>query len=112
MSADNAAEKKDGPINYIRLESAEGHVFVVDEDAARASQTIAAMFAPEIKPIMEASGNPIQFNEIGTPILEKVIKYFYYKKKYSKVVTEKIPDFQIEPEIALELLMAANFLDA
>jgi hypothetical protein len=42
---------------------------------------------------------------------EKVIQYFYYKVRYSSATAE-IPDFPIEPEIALELLMAANFLDA
>lgn len=43
--------------------------------------------------------------------MEKVIQYFYYKLKYTNSTTE-IPEFVIEPEIALELLMAANFLDA
>lgn len=52
----------------------------------------------------------INFREISTPILEKVIQYFYYKLKYTNSTTE-IPEFPIEPEIALELLMAANFLD-
>jgi hypothetical protein len=48
--------------------------------------------------------------DIPTRILEKVIQYFYYKVKYSNS-TAQIPEFPIEPEIALELLMAANFLD-
>jgi len=51
----------------------------------------------------------INFREISTPILEKVIQYFYYKLRYTNSTTE-IPEFPIEPEIALELLMAANFL--
>jgi hypothetical protein len=51
----------------------------------------------------------INFREISTPILEKVIQYFYYKLRYTNSTTE-IPEFPIEPEVALELLMAANFL--
>jgi elongin-C len=110
MAASSDA-KADGPVEYIKLESADGHVFVVDQEAACASATIAALFSPEIREMTLASGKPIRFGEIGTAILEKVCQYFYYKKKYSKVVTEKIPDFDIPPKIALELLMAANFLD-
>lgn len=56
------------------------------------------------------SGGEIKFSEISTPILEKVIQYFYFKLKYNNA-TMDIPDFPIEPEIALDLLMAANFLD-
>jgi elongin-C len=58
----------------------------------------------------EQALNEIKFREISTRILEKVIQYFYYKLKYTNVACE-IPEFPIEPEIALELLMAANFLD-
>ena len=36
--------------------------------------------------------------------------YFLYKVRYTNSSTE-IPEFPIAPEIALELLMAANFLD-
>jgi transcription elongation factor B subunit 1 len=56
------------------------------------------------------SRGEIRFPEISTNILEKVIQYFYYKVKYTNS-TVRIPEFQIEPDIALELLMAANFLD-
>jgi len=53
----------------------------------------------------------VRFRDINSNILEKVIQYFYYKQKYTNS-TSTIPDFTIEPEIALELLMAANFLDS
>lgn len=53
----------------------------------------------------------INFREISTPILEKVIQYFYYNLRYSNSTVE-IPEFEVQPEIALELLMAANFLGA
>jgi hypothetical protein len=34
----------------------------------------------------------------------------YYKTQYSDS-TSRLPEFIIEPEIAMELLMAANYLD-
>ena len=43
-------------------------------------------------------------------ILEKVCEYFCYKVRYTNSSTE-IPEFKIAPEVSLELLMAANFLD-
>lgn len=43
-------------------------------------------------------------------ILEKVCKYLYHKVQYTNCTAET-PDFIIEPEIALELLMASDFLD-
>ena len=43
-------------------------------------------------------------------VLAKVCTYFMYKVRYTNSSTE-IPEFPIAPEIALELLMAANFLD-
>ena len=43
-------------------------------------------------------------------MLEKVCSYFSYKFKYTNS-SEEIPEFPIQPDIALELLMAANFLD-
>lgn len=43
-------------------------------------------------------------------VLQKVCMYFTYKVRYTNSSTE-IPEFPIAPQIALELLMAANFLD-
>lgn len=58
----------------------------------------------------EHETNVINFREIPSHVLEKVCMYFTYKIRYTNSSTE-IPEFPIEPEIALELLMAANFLD-
>ena len=52
----------------------------------------------------------VQFREIPSHVLSKVCMYFAYKNRYTNSTSE-IPEFPIEPEIALELLMAANFLD-
>jgi transcription elongation factor B subunit 1 len=58
----------------------------------------------------ENETNEVHFREIPSHVLQKVCQYFTYKVRYTNSSTE-IPDFPIAPEIALELLMAANFLD-
>lgn len=110
-TSSEAVQADTAVVEYIKLQSSDGHVFIVDQEAACASATIAALFSVEIREMTLASDNPIHFKEVGTAILEKVCQYFYYKKKYSQVVTEKIPEFELPSEHALELLMAANFLD-
>ena len=94
----------------VKLISADGHEFIIDRKAAMISGTIKSMLSGPAT-FAEKSLGEINFREITTPILEKVIQYFYYKLKYTNSTTE-IPEFPIEPEIALELLMAANFLDS
>jgi len=42
-------------------------------------------------------------------VLEKVAEYFYYN--YKNRNREDVPDMDIPPELCLELLMAADFLD-
>ena len=44
-----------------------------------------------------------------TPVWQTV-QYFYYKLRYTNH-QGTLPEFKIEPEHALELLMAANYLD-
>ena len=120
----------------VKLISAEGHEFIIDKNAAMVSGTIKSMLSgpgmqylffffnlnklffnvPSIPysnkaNFSEKALGEIPFREISAPILEKVIQYFYYKLKYTNSASE-VPEFPIEPEIALELLMAANFLDA
>jgi len=54
--------------------------------------------------------NILNFKFIRTEIMEEVIKYFIYKVTYTNSTAE-LPEFPIAPEHALEMLMAANFLD-
>ena len=56
------------------------------------------------------SRGEIFFPEIPSLVLEKLIQYLYYKVRYTNG-TQRLPDFPIEPEIALELLIAAGYLD-
>mmetsp|Transcript_23493 Transcript_23493/g.58814 ORF Transcript_23493/g.58814 Transcript_23493/m.58814 type:complete len:104 (-) Transcript_23493:9-320(-) len=98
-----------GDFEIVRLVSSDGHEFVVEKKIAMVSGTIKSMLSGPGH-FTETQLGVINFKEISTPILEKVIQYFHYKMKHSNS-TQEIPDFPIEPEIALELLMAANFLD-
>jgi len=93
-------------VKTIKLISSDGHEFIVDRKCALVSGTIRSMMEGSFS---EAEQGQINFREISTPILEKVIQYFYYKVKYTNNPSR--PEFHIQPEIALDLLMAANFLD-
>jgi transcription elongation factor B subunit 1 len=42
-------------------------------------------------------------------VLEKVAEYFCYSYKNRNM--EQVPDMEIPPELCLELLMAADYLD-
>jgi hypothetical protein len=55
-------------------------------------------------------GRNLHIPSLRAVILEKVCKYLYYKVRHTNT-TQEIPDFPIEADIALELLMAADFLD-
>lgn len=43
-------------------------------------------------------------------VLEKVVEYFYYNEKYRDV--EGVTDMDMPAELCLELLLAADYLDA
>jgi transcription elongation factor B subunit 1 len=58
----------------------------------------------------ESTTGVITFREISGAVLERVVQYFHFKHRYSNTV-EDIPSFHIEPEFALDLLMASHFLD-
>mmetsp|Transcript_1253 Transcript_1253/g.1655 ORF Transcript_1253/g.1655 Transcript_1253/m.1655 type:complete len:106 (-) Transcript_1253:1569-1886(-) len=93
---------------YVKLISAEGHEFFMDrETAISSSQTIRLMLEGSFK---EAQEGVIRLPDISGYILEKVVQYLHYKAQHSNSES-RIPEFVIEPELALELLIAAKFLD-
>uniref|UniRef100_A0A8C0AGV2 Elongin-C n=1 Tax=Bos mutus grunniens TaxID=30521 RepID=A0A8C0AGV2_BOSMU len=94
---------------YVKLISSDGHEFIVKREHALTSGTIKAMLSGPGQ-FVENETNEVNFREIPSHVLSKVCMYFTYKVRYTNSSTE-IPEFPIAPEIALELLMAANFLD-
>mmetsp|Transcript_17939 Transcript_17939/g.34168 ORF Transcript_17939/g.34168 Transcript_17939/m.34168 type:complete len:103 (+) Transcript_17939:362-670(+) len=99
--------EKEGPV-YVKLVSAEGHEFFMDREVAiMSSKTIRLMLEGSFR---EAQDNVIRFPDITSYTLERVVRYLHYKAQYSNV-NARIPEFTIEPELALELLVAAKYLD-
>ncbi|KAH7678176.1 S-phase kinase-associated protein 1-like protein [Dioscorea alata] len=97
--------KKD---EMVKLISAEGFEFVIDLKAAMLSQTLGSVLTFS-DGIMEKGHGELRLREISTPILEKICQYLYWALRFASVEES---DFHIEPEIALELAMAANYLEA
>merc|ERR1712070_1049875 len=102
-------EEEKGPA-VVKLISSDGYEFVIEREAAMVSGTIKNMLSSPGM-FVEASGE-IMFPEIKADVLEKVCQYMHYKLKYTNSTQPQIPEFEIEPELALNLLMAANYLDA
>lgn len=115
MSEDGSNDERqyggcEGPdAMYVKLISSDGHEFVVKRQHALASGTIKAMLSGPGQ-FAENETNEVNFREIPSHVLQRVCIYFTYKVRYTNSTAE-IPEFPIAPEIALELLMAANFLD-
>ncbi|KAJ1334395.1 hypothetical protein BSLG_007550 [Batrachochytrium salamandrivorans] len=103
----NSALEPDEQITEtVKLISADGFEFVLDRKYAMASGTIKNMLSSPVITLPLS----ILIPKYRAIILEKVCRYLYYKVHYANTIQE-IPEFPIEPEIALELLMASDFLD-
>ncbi|KAJ3368770.1 Transcription elongation factor B (SIII), polypeptide 1 (15kDa, elongin C) [Kappamyces sp. JEL0680] len=96
-------------LQTVKLISSDQFEFIIDRKCALASGTIKNMLSSPGQ-FSESVQNEITFRDIKGVILEKVCKYLYYKVAYSNTLSD-IPEFVIEPEIAMELLNASDFLD-
>lgn len=93
---------------YVKLISADRQEYFLDREVACASSTtIRRMLEGQFR---EAQERVIDLPNIEGYILERVVRYLLYKAQYSNSIA-RIPDFMIEPEVALELLIAAKYLD-
>ncbi|XP_055622488.1 elongin-C-like [Toxorhynchites rutilus septentrionalis] len=93
---------------FIKLVSAEDHEFIVKREHAFLSETIRAMLSGPGQ-FSESETNTIYFREISSPILERVCLYLAYKHRYTNNMAD-LPEFPIPVDLALELMLAANFL--
>ena len=93
----------------VKLIASDGSAIILDRRAAMLSGTIRSMLSGPGN-FTERQQGEIKFPELSARVLEKTVQYFYYKLRYTNHVGP-LPEFNIEPDLALELLMAANFLD-
>ena len=114
-------------VDTVKLVSSDGFEFIIARKCAMASGTIKNMLSSpgrschplslkvnsqnlfKMKSHLEISSNTLSVMNRAI-ILEKVCKYLYYKTRHANSMGD-IPNFDIEPELSLELLMAADFLD-
>uniref|UniRef100_A0ACD6A4P2 Uncharacterized protein n=1 Tax=Avena sativa TaxID=4498 RepID=A0ACD6A4P2_AVESA len=101
-------EEEGEMVGVVKLISAEGFEFVIDKKAAMVSNTLRNMLTSP-GGFAETREGEVRFPEISTAILEKICQYFYWSLHYAS--GKETAEFPIEPEITLELMMAANYLD-
>ncbi|PAN51039.1 hypothetical protein PAHAL_9G565400 [Panicum hallii] len=101
-------EEEEDTGGVVKLISAEGFEFVIDKKAAMVSNTLRNMLTSP-GGFSETRQGEVRFPEISTHILEKICQYFYWSLHYSS--GKETAEFPIEPEITLDLMMAANYLD-
>lgn len=94
--------------NFVKLISSSNHIFYVEKKVAMVSGMIRATL--QTTAFQESESQEISFPELDTPVLEKVIEYFHYKHRYNNSRVP-IPEFQIAPDMAIDVLIAANYLE-
>lgn len=108
--------------------SKEGHNFYVERNCAMEAKTLRAALTGGFQ---ESKGGVVHLSDISTDVLERVIQYLHYKVRLTckrvnvgrptylifygsqiKYNNSRVPppEFPIEPEMALDLLMASNYL--
>ncbi|EEA28784.1 elongin C [Talaromyces marneffei ATCC 18224] len=94
--------------DYVTLISSDGFEFILPRSTACVSGTIRRMLDPSSKFSEALTGTCVLENITGV-VLEKVCEYFCYNDKMKEQVN--VADMDIPPELCLELLMAADYLD-
>ncbi|KAG1173254.1 hypothetical protein G6F70_005758 [Rhizopus microsporus] len=94
---------------YVKLISSDGFEFIIHREAAIRSGTIKNMLSGPVQ-FRESVENEVTFRDIKAVILDVVCQYLYYKWRYEGSTTE-IPEFKVDPEIVLDVLMTADFLE-
>eukprot|EP01026_Neomeris_dumetosa_P050567 TRINITY_DN4438_c0_g2_i2.p1 TRINITY_DN4438_c0_g2~~TRINITY_DN4438_c0_g2_i2.p1 ORF type:complete len:113 (-),score=7.25 TRINITY_DN4438_c0_g2_i2:57-350(-) len=88
----------------VTLISSDGFRFVIDYKAACVSNTIKGLLSSE-GTFLETEQGEVNLPSIRGVVLERICQYFYYKLKYQNSSAKEIPDFHVEPDMALEHIM-------
>ncbi|KAF8316115.1 POZ domain-containing protein [Clavulina sp. PMI_390] len=97
---------------WVKIKSDDGFTFIVERKVAVASQTLASSLNEDSN-FAEALSNTCHIPARDV-VAQKVVEYLCHKSQFQNAKSnEEVPDFQerIPPEIALELLMAADYLE-
>lgn len=96
-------------MSKITLVSSQNDEILIAREAAMISPTLKAMLE---SPLKEASG-VIELLNMDTNLLKKVAEYLEYNLQYKSTDEdqEDVPEFEIPTEMALELLLAADYLN-
>ncbi|GJJ12967.1 hypothetical protein Clacol_007214 [Clathrus columnatus] len=108
MQSEEKSSTKDS--DWIKLRSEDGFTFMITAKAARGSGFLRGMLESGF---VESTSGTCTL-ALRAAVTEKVMEYLVFKAQYDKATSkEEIPDFQerIVPELALELLMAADYLE-
>ncbi|KAL2011028.1 hypothetical protein VTN00DRAFT_3746 [Thermoascus crustaceus] len=97
------------PSEYVTLVSSDGFEFVIPRSTACVSGTLRRMLDSSSN-FSEAITGRCVLENISGIVLEKVCEYFCYNEKNKDQIN--VPDMDIPPELCLELLMAADYLDS
>ncbi|KAF8519797.1 BTB/POZ protein, partial [Hysterangium stoloniferum] len=102
--------------DWIKIRSDDGFMFLIPRKAANCSGFLRGMLDSRCG-FMESTSNTCQLivDVRRAVVTEKVMEYLVFKAQYEKAGPgEDIPDFteRIVPELALETLMAADYLEA
>jgi len=98
---------------YVKLVSGDQHEFFIPRRLAEQAETIRDMLKG---PIIYESDEPVTvtLRDLSSATLQRVCHYLAYLKRYGRQGNEpfclEIPTFDIAPELAQPLLMAAAFL--
>ena len=68
--------------------------------------------APPAGDFTETTERTVRLGDIPARVLERCCQYFHFKLRHADTPSGAVPAFPIPPELVLELLMAANYLDA
>lgn len=93
----------------VTLVSSDEQEHIISREAAMVSPTLRVMLEG---PFKEKSGR-VELPTIEGNVLAKVVDYLQYnlEYKFANKDQEDIPEFEIPTEMALELLLAADYLN-
>lgn len=91
---------------YVKLVSAEKSEIYLLRRVALQVETLRVMLEGNFR---ESEESKIEFPDISASALEKVVKYLYYKDRYSNS-NARIPEFPIDPEEVGFRRSSYNFL--